>query len=245
MGYALRLPGLTLSSPAGGKSLLEPYGVSGLSRRFEADSYTGAVGSIPNAGWLDKITNTVTPNNSGGTIGPLVGALVDNIKTVDFKPSGHDLGDDTLITPEGTVAFMLAFTGTETRRIFELAGRRFSIFSTGYEITAVDTSQTVRTQLFTATTPRPTATKLTAVVARLSVGGTTDSITVRTGGATYSVTASTAVHTNRRLRIGHGSGGTTGNGANVANMAIWSRLLTDSEVNNTLIPALQKRFGLA
>lgn len=245
MGYSLRLPGLTLASPSGKKSLFEPFGVAGLARRFEADSFTGAVGSLTNAGWLDKVTNTVTPNNSGLASGPLVGAVIDNQKTVDFKPSGHDLGDDSLTFSEATVAFMLAFTGTETRRIFELAGRRFSIFSTGYEITSVDTAQTGKTQIFTTTAPRPTPTKLTAVVVRLSNGGATDKITLRTAGVTYEVTGTTTVHTNRRLRIGHGSGGTVGNGTNLANMAIWNRVLTDSEVTNTLIPALQTRFGLA
>jgi len=246
MGYALRLPGLTLTNPSAPKALIEPFGVSGLSHRFEADSFSGAAGSTITGGWLNKVSNTTTGVNSGTIlVGPdlSVDTRTTKYKTADFTTANGDFGIDSVTQAPNTVVVLLGYKGLTTSRVFELGGRRLQVYNSGYELSSSDGSGTNKVQL-TPAAVRPAVDKLSALIVTLSSDGSADSVTARINGATSAVSGPCAKSANTRIRIGKGSG-TVGDGAYIAALAVWPRILNSSEITDTLIPALQTRYGIA
>lgn len=252
MGYALKIPGMKITNPDAKTALTEPFGVSGLAYRFEADSYTAAAGTyIPTTdGWLNKVTGTKTGVNSGTTsplVGPLLGVDGRTTKypTVDFATGGNaDQGIDGIVTTAHTVVVLLGYKGLTTGRVFEIGGRRLQVYSAGYELSSADGTATPKLQL-TPAAIRPTVDRLTALIVTLSADGLSDTITCRTAAATSTISGSSAKSGTNRLRIGPGSAHVTGDGPYIASLAIWTRILTTTEINDTLIPALQTRYGIA
>jgi hypothetical protein len=251
MGYALKFPG-KIVNPAAKTALTEPFGVAGVAYRYEADSYTAAVGTlIPTTdGWLNKITAAKTTANAG-TTGPLVGPLlgVDSratkYPTVDYATgAANDQGIDGLVSTVHTVVALIGYKGLSTARVFELGGRRLNVYPGGYELASADGTATPKVQL-AGVALRPATDRLTALIVTLSADGSADTITVRTLGATSTAAGSSAKSGGaNRLRIGAGSH-TTGDGPLIAALGIWTRALSATEIANVLIPALQTRYGIA
>jgi hypothetical protein len=249
MGYALKIPGMKITNPAAKLALTEPFGVAGAAYRFEADSYTAAVGTlIPTTdGWLNKITGVKTTANAG-TTSPVVGPLLSvdsratKFPTVDYATgAANDQGIDGITSTQHTVCVLLGFKGLTTTRVFEIGGRRLTVYGAGYELSSADGTASPKVQLAGT---RPAQDRLTALIVTLSADGLSDTITVRTVGATATASGSSAKSGTNRLRIGSGSH-TAGDGPYIAALAVWTRILTPTEIANTVIPALQTRYGIA
>jgi len=247
MGYALKLPGLTLNNPSAVKALIDPYGIPGLTHRFEADSVTEAASTnLVTAGWLNKVSGSNTNSNFGTVVpGPDIGVdtRTTKYKTVDFTTANGDLGVDNITQAPNTVLMLLAYKGLTTSRMWEVGGRRMQVFNGGYELSSSDGSATPKLQLAPASV-RPTIDRLAAVIVTLSTDASADTITARINGATSTVSGPSGKSANTRIRIGKGSG-TVGDGAYVAAMAVWPRILTPTEITGIVIPALQTRYGIA
>lgn len=242
MGYALRLPGLTITDTNAPKALLEAFGVSGITHRFEADSYTGAVGSAA-GGWLNKIDNTTTAaNTAGALVGPKVPTPAGTLATVDYRTgTTGDFGIDGLTGGAKTVAYAGVFYGTA--KLFDIEGRKFWMNGTHWVLEKLDGTGTNKITIPYTTLPQPAAGTLFTVVAELSSDGSSDTIHILYGGTVTTASGPVDKTTSTRLRIGPGS-----HGANFGHylfaVAIWPRKLTATEVTGTVLPAIKTRFGV-
>lgn len=239
MGYALRLPGLTITNPTAPTALLEAMGVSGLTHRFEADSFTGAVGSAITGGWLNKITGVATAAN---TAGALVGAKVGIAPTVDFKTgTGGDFGIDGLTAGAKTITYVGQYNGTA--KFLDLEGRKFWLNGTGWTLEKLDGTGTNKIVIPFTTLPQPATGTMYAVAITLSADGSADSLRVKVNGAVTTASGPVDKTTSTRLRIGPG-GHTAGFGPVFSAVGVWGRVLTGTEITDKVFPAFTTRYGL-
>lgn len=252
MGTVLRLLGLTINNPSAPVALTEPFGVSGLSHRYEADSFSQiASGSPVTPPIPDKVTGGGTTVASGTTTkGPALSAYAstDKFDSLTWAPASGDVGVDNWTDQANTVAVVFGYTGNpQSAKVFDLMGRKFVIGASAWIIQPTDESSASTTYPLSSQ-PKPDYLQLGVAVVQLPADAASPcGVTLRTGGSTSKFTgvvARTAASSFARLRIGAGSTGGSGNSVVLAAMAIWPRVLTDTEITGTLIPALRTRYGV-
>jgi hypothetical protein len=251
MGTVLRLPGLTINNPAAPIALTEAFGVSGLSHRYEADSFAAvASGTAVTPPWPDKATGGGTTVSSGTTKkGPLLQAYgsLDKFDSLEWSTAVGDVGVDSYPTGDNTVAIVFGYTGSGAAKVFDLLGRKMVVGTSTWVVQPNDGSSGTGVQYPFTSQPKPDANQMAVAVVTLPADtAATVGLTLRTAGVTSKASAVASIITSvpPRLRIGPGSQGGSGNSPQIAAFGIWPRLLTDSEITGTVVPALRTRFGM-
>jgi len=239
MGTYLKLKGVTLTNPAAPYLVTEPFGVKGITHRYEASSFTGAVGSTIATDWPNLVPGGLAATVQGTPKVITVASQTGGSAMTAVDMAANSAQFVLAVAPASATIAAVFATHNTGYRIARAAKRLVEVGATGWTLKADTATGSSLTIPFT-TVPRAVGGVI--AVATLSADGLTDSLTIVSAGKSATVTGAVTLGSSTSVLLGPSVGSNTG--VDAVCYGIWQTALTSTQVSNSIVPTLAKRFGV-